>query len=163
MMRMKPMKKMWPRKGYCKGCVGLSYKHCVRQKGESGSLSQVILGSFSRNPFIIELQISKVITYSWCCDVDDDKVHLLPVQVDVLLDRGCNSWSTNKGGESALDLACRFGHVHVRILSTVIELHVITNSYLSAFLKSGCLKSDQKKTGGRGFDPFTPLFCGDVI
>ena len=58
---------------------------------------------------------------------------LLPAQVDVLLDRGCNSWSTNKGGESALDLACRFGHVHVRILSTVIELHVIillTHIYL---------------------------------
>lgn len=88
---------------------------------------------------------------------------LLPVQVDVLLDRGCNSWSTNKGGESALDLACRFGHVHVCILSTVIELHVTTNSDLSAFLKSGCLKSDQKKTGDRGFDPFTPLFCGDLI
>ena len=82
--------------------------------------------------------------------------------MDVLLGRGCNSWSTNKVGESALDLACRFGHVHVSILSTVIELHVTTNSCLSTFFKSGCLKSNQKKTGGRGFDPFTPLFSVDV-
>lgn len=79
--------------------------------------------------------------------------------MDVLLDRGCNSWSTNKGGESALDLACRFGHVHVRILSTFIKLRVTNNSYLSAFLKSGCVKIDQKKTGGSRFDPFTALFC----
>ena len=70
--------------------------------------------------------------------------------MDVLLDRGCNSWSTNKGGESALDLACRFGHVHVCILSTVIKLRVTTNLYLSAFLMSDCLKMIRRNQGVGG-------------
>ena len=70
--------------------------------------------------------------------------------MDVLLDRGCNSWSTNKGGESALDLACRFGHVHVRIWSTVIELCVTTNSCLYTCLKSGCLKVIRRQQGVEG-------------
>ena len=72
--------------------------------------------------------------------------------MDVLLDRGCNSWSTNKSGESALDLACRFGHVHVRISSTVIELCVTTtgNSCLYTCLKSGCLKVIRRQQGVEG-------------
>lgn len=46
----------------------------------------------------------------------------LPIlfQTDLLLDKGCNSWTTNKNGESALDLACRFGHVHVCIFTNLI-------------------------------------------
>lgn len=46
--------------------------------------------------------------------------YLYFLQTELLLDKGCNSWTTNKNGESALDLACRFGHVHVCIFTNLI-------------------------------------------
>ena len=37
----------------------------------------------------------------------------------MLLDRNCSTMTVNNNGEAALDLACRFGHVHVGTTSNL--------------------------------------------
>lgn len=49
-----------------------------------------------------------------------NKLLYLHLQADVLLDRNCSSLTVNNKGETALDLACRYGHVHVGSMVTFI-------------------------------------------
>lgn len=59
-------------------------------------------------------------TYLWCYFVITLLHVYLHLQADVLLDRNCSSLTVNNKGETALDLACRYGHVHVCSMVTFI-------------------------------------------
>jgi len=51
----------------------------------------------------------------------------LHLQADVLLDRNCSSLTVNNKGETALDLACRYGHVHVCSMVTLFYSYMNWN------------------------------------